>query len=320
MSVTLSSRGDMLRQQMTCSAAVNGPVLPDHPTQSATTIDRWTSVFFGALFLGCGGFILSAGLHGISGKKHEPVVPAGFIGAIFFLAGMFFVVHGIQGLIRRARYRREIAAQPTQPWLADYPWHREGFRFSAFQEMMSRLAGAIFWYAFLVPFFWIGMTQRGARVFLFGAGLFALFGLFFWVRWAKMLVDLLHHGNSFLTFDAFPYFVGGGFQARLRAPRHLESIQELTVTLRCVQERYVERGFGNNRSTAVACFELYKDVATFNHDQLVGAGSSYLPIAFRLPENQPTTRLSETPPTYWEIEARGEDYQAYFLIPVYRPG
>ena len=214
----MSSGADVLRQQMPASAAVNGTVLHDHPTQSATTIDRWTSVFFGALFLACGGFILSAALHGISGKKHAAVLPAGFMGAIFFLGGMFFFVHGIQGLIRRARYQREIAAQPTQPWLADYRWHREGSRFSAFQEMMSRLAGAIFWYAFLVPFFWIGMTQRGARVFLFGAGLFAVFGLFFWVRWAKMLGDLLHHGNSFLGFEAFPYFVGGAFQARLRAP------------------------------------------------------------------------------------------------------
>jgi hypothetical protein len=320
LSVTISSQADVMRQQMLGATSVNAPVLQDHPAQSTTTIDRWTSVFFGSLFLLCGGFILSVALHLIPGKKNAPDSLIGLIGSFFFFGGLFFVVHGIHGLIRRALYDRQIAAQPSQPWLADYHWHREGFSFSAFQAMMARLAAAIFWYAFLVPFFWVGITQRGTRVFLFGAGLFALLGLFFWVRWAKMLRDLLHHGNSFLAFDAFPYFLGGTFQARLRAPRHLDALEELTVTLRCVQERYVERGFGNNRSTEVACFELYKDVATFNHEQLIGAASSYLPISFRLPENQPTTRLTDTPPTYWEIEARGGDYQAYFLIPAYRPG
>lgn len=320
MNVTVGSQADAMRRQVLGTVPGDPPLLQDHPAQSATTIDRWTSVFFGSLFLACGAFIISVAFDLIPGKKHAPDSLIGLIGSFFFLGGLFFVVYGVHGLIRRTLYRRQIAAQPSQPWLADHHWNREGFSFSAFHMMLSRLAAAIFWYAFLVPFFWVGMTQRGARIFLFGASLFALFGLFFWVRWAKMLRDLLHHGNSFLAFDTFPYFLGGAFQAHLRAPRHLDSIQELTVTLRCVQERYVERGFGNNRSTAVACFELYKDVATFSHEQLVGAASSYLPISFRLPENQPSTRLTDTPPTYWEIEARGGDYEAYFLIPVYWTG
>jgi hypothetical protein len=312
-SVTINPRAEMLGTTPT-----DALVLPNHPAQSATAIDRWASIFFGLLFLPCGAFIISVALHLIPGKKNAPDALIALIGSFFFLGGLFFVVHGIQGLARRALYKREITAQPSQPWLADYHWHTEGSSFSASRAMISRLAAAIFWYAFLVPFFWVGITQRGTRVFLFGAGLFALVGLFFWVRWAKMMRDLLHHGNSFLAFDAFPYFPGGSFQARLRAPCHLASIQELTVTLRCVQERYVERGFGNDRSRELVCCELYKDVATFNHDQLIGAASSYLPISFRLPDNQPATRLSDTPPTYWEIEARGGDYEAYFLIPVYR--
>jgi hypothetical protein len=317
-SVTVNPRAEILRQQMPGAIAADTPVLLNHPAQSTTTIDRWASIFFGLLFLPCGAFIIAVALQLIPGKKNAPNALIGLIGSFFFLGGLFFVVHGIHGLIRRALYQRQIAAQPAQPWLADYHWHREGSSFSAFQAMVSRLAAAIFWYAFLVPFFWVGITQPGTRVFLFGAGLFALVGLFFWVRWAKMMRDFLHHGNSFLVFDSFPYIPCRPFQARLRAPRHLDSIEELTVTLRCVQEKYVERGFGNNRSTEVVCFELYRDVATFNHEQLVGAAHSYLPISFRLPDNQPTNHLADTPPTYWEIEARGGDYEAYFLIPVYR--
>jgi hypothetical protein len=84
----------------------------------------------------------------------------------------------------------------------------------------------------------------------------------------------------------------------------------------------VTQGTGENRRTQVVCYELYKDLATFKREQLAGAAGAYLPISFRLPENQPSTRLSYTPPTYWEIEvrgkARGADYEAYFLLPVYK--
>ena len=154
------------------------------------------------------------------------------------------------------------------------------------------------------------------------ASLFALLGLIFWLRWAKMLGDLLRYGNSYLAFDSFPYFLGSPLNARLRAPRHLDAIEELTLTLRCAQEKYVTTGFNNDRSTQVVCYELYKDTVTFSREQLAGAANSYLPVSFRLPTEQPTSRLADTPPTYWEIEARGKargaDYQAYFLVPVYR--
>jgi hypothetical protein len=57
-------------------------------------------------------------------------------------------------------------------------------------------------------------------------------------------------------------------------------------------------------------------------DQLTGAVTSWLPVSFRLPENHSPTRLADSPPVYWEIEARGRgagaDYQAYFLVPVYK--
>ena len=50
--------------------------------------------------------------------------------------------------------------------------------------------------------------------------------------------------------------------------------------------------------------------------------SSDIPIEFPVPSDQPTTNLAATPPTYWEIaangKARGVDYEAVFLVPVYK--
>jgi hypothetical protein len=57
-----------------------------------------------------------------------------------------------------------------------------------------------------------------------------LFGLMFWYRWAPMLLDL-RYGNSFLTYESFPFSLGGTLRARLRSPR-ISAIGELTLTLR----------------------------------------------------------------------------------------
>ena len=321
--MTTTATAQTMQQRMFGGVPGGPPVLANHPTQSVTTIDGWKSVLFGLPFLLVGIAIEFMALDRIPAKKHAPDWMIGLIGAFFFSAGAFLVIHGLRGVARKAAHDREAAAEPGQPWLADYHWQRRGIPFSAFNAMLSRLVAAITWNAFLIPFFWVGLNVPGpGRAFLAGACLFALIGLIFWARWIQMLGDLLRYGNSFLEFNSFPYFLGNRFEARLRAPRHLEAIDELSITLRCVQEKYITTGSGNNRSTKVVCFELYKEATTLPREQLMGAGNSYVTISFPLPENQPCTSLSTTPPTYWEIEARGKargaDYQAYFLIPVYK--
>jgi hypothetical protein len=323
MQIVVTPNADRLRQQMLGGGPDQPPVLLNHPTQSATAIDGWKSVLFGLPFLAAGVMIGFVALDAMPARKHAPDWLIGLIACFFFLAGAFLVIHGLRGAARKAAHDREAAAQPGQPWLADHHWQREGSSFSALNEMLRRFVAAIFWNAFLIPFFWVGLNQRGVgRVFLGGAVLFALIGLIFWSRWIQMLADFFRYGNSTLLFDSFPYFLGSQLNGRLRAPRHFDVIDELTLTLRCVQEKYVTTGAGSSRSTQVVCYELYKDVATFSHSQLAGAASSYLPISFRVPEDQPITHLSDTPPTYWEIEARGKargaDYEAYFLVPVYK--
>jgi hypothetical protein len=300
------------------------PVLLNHPTQSATTIDGWKSTLLGLPFLLPGLFMEAVALDFIpSHGKHAPNWMLSLIGSFFLVGGLFLVIHGVAGLIRQAAHDRDAAQYPGQPWLSDHHWRKEGFKFSAFHAMVSRLCAALVWSAFLVPFFWVGLHGPGmARVFLVGAILFALLGLIFWYRWAQMLADLLRYGNSFLSYDQFPYFIGGTLRARLRAPQHISDLDELTFTLRCVQEKYVTTGTGNNRSTQVVCYELYKDSHTLSRNQITGLAGGDIPVEFPLPPDQRTTTLCYNPPTYWEIEARGRShavaYEAHFLVPVYK--
>ena len=322
MHVTLTTDSSSFAQRMLGSGPGLPPVLLNHPAQSVTTIDGGKSALFGLPFFIAGLAMSAGGLNYIHARKHGPDWVILIFGATFFLAGSFLIVHGIRGMIRKSVYLREAAQFPGQPWLFDFHWDKQGVSFSAFNAMLGRLLSAILWNTFLVPFFWIGITQRGAWVFAIFAGLFALIGLIFWIRWAQMLADLLRYGNSFLAYDEFPYFLGCTLRARLRAPNHLPAIDTLTLTLRCVQERYVTTGSSNNRSTQVVCYELYKDVATLDRDSLGSLQGADIPIEFALPAGKQSTLLAEPPPTYWEIEARGSakgaDYQAYFLVPVYK--
>ena len=299
-----------------------GSVLQNHPTQRAVALDGWRAVLFGLPFLAVGIFVFLAALGYVHGRKNTPDWIIGIFGGMFFLAGLFCFVHGLLGVVRKAKYAKEAATRPDQPWYYDFHWSQEGVAFSAFNAMVKRLVAAVIWSAFLAPFFWVGLNARGAWLFLVIASLFGLVSLLLWYRWLQMLADLLLYGNSFLKYEGFPYFLGGTLRARLRAPHHVSDIDELSLTLRCVQEKYVTSGSGRDRSTSVVCYELYKNALSFTRDQLTGLAGGDISVEFRLPETQPTTTLAMNPPIYWEIEARGKshraNYEAYFLVPVYK--
>lgn len=298
------------------------PVLLNHRTQSATTINGWSSALFGVPFMAAGVFISLVAFNSIHARKNAPNWLIGIVAGMFFLGGVFFFLHGIHGVMRKAAYRREAAQRPSEPWLYDFHWRREGIAFSAFDDMLERLLAAMVWTTFLVPFAWVGMNVRGAWPFLAAVAIFGLLGLIFWFRWAQMLFDLVRYGNSFLVYESLPFALGGTLRARLRSPHHISAIDQLTLTLRCVQEKYVTSGTGDNRSTRVVCYELYKEVTTCDRDRLTGLAGNDIPIEFRLPADEPATNLAATPPTYWEIEAKGKasgvDYEAVFLVPVYK--
>ena len=198
------------------------PALLNHPTQSATAIDGWKSALFGVPFLTVGFFIGRAALNQVDSPKSAPVWVIGIFAGMFFFGGLFFFVHGLRGIARKAAWKRAAARMPSAPWLYDFHWHREGIAYSALDEMVKRLLGALVWNAFVLLFAWIGM--QGPWPFLIGAAIFGLLGLIFWYRWWTMLLDLLRYGNSYLSYEGFPYSLGGPLHAQLRPPRHVSEI------------------------------------------------------------------------------------------------
>ena len=323
MPIAISDGPNLLAQRMGITQPGSPPVLLNHPVQSSVAIDGWKSVLFGLPFLLAGVGILSAALNIVQTRKNAPGWLVGLIGGFFFSAGAFLIIHGLRGAGRHAACQREAAEHPGEPWLADHHWHPEGIAFSACNAMLGRFVTALAWNAFLIPFFWVGLNVPGmGRIFLVLASLFALIGLVFWGRWLQMVGELFRYGNTSLAYDEFPYFLGLTLRARLRPPHHTSALDQLTFTLRCVQEKYVTTGSGQNRTTRVVCFELYQDALTLSRDQLTGLAGGDIAVMFKLPANQSPTFLASAPPTYWEIQAQGKahggaDFDAYFLVPVY---
>jgi len=321
MSSAASPNTPTMLQRMIAADPQMQSSLPNHPTQRPFTIGGAKALLFGIPFMAAGVFIELAAFDFFHSTKHAPTWIISLIGFFFLGAGAFISGEGLHDVYRNSIYEREEAKSPNLPWLYDYHWRRDGIQFSAMNSMLKRLLAAVLWYSFLAPFLWVGITKPGMFLFLAVSGLFALIGVAFWLRWLNSLRDLLSHGNSYLAYDSFPYFLGGKLRAQLRAPQHLNSMDTLTLTLRCVQERVITSAGGSNRSSSVVCFELYKDVLTYDQTRLANYQGSQIPIEFQLPTDKPSTNFQKLQPIYWEIEARGKsslaEYEAYFLVPVY---
>jgi hypothetical protein len=304
--------------------------LPDHPGRT-TAIRGFSAVAYGlpsivaGLFAGWSSWNwhLTGSADTIGNIKFSFLL---LLTGTFFLGGSYFSVHGVQDILALARKRRFSVEQPGKPWLGDYPWRPEGFKFSALRETTKPLTAALIGSALVAPFIWVALGNPFAWAFDLFVGILALLPGLTWWRWFAMLRRASRFGSSFLTYDTFPFFVGNTLRARLQVRRNLESIQSLTLTLRCVQEKYVTTGgskrWGVSRgTTSTVSYELFSEVLVLDRSKIMNLQSGGIPLQFSIPANAPPSRLSDRPPVYWEIEARGETqgtaYQALLLVPVY---
>ncbi len=252
---------------------------------------------------------------GVIGSRPDDMpmsVPLVF-GFLFFAAGMYFVVAGILGERRQRRLREARDLHPDEPWLREHPWQarsHDGTR----QRALREFAFPILWLIFMVPFH----DVFGWDVVLI---LMDLAGLAMLGHAIYLLVRYLRFGHTELELSRVPFRLGETFEASLLPAPSLAQLERVTVTLRCIQERTEVRGSGKNRKQQVIGYERYCVTEQLDADAL--RQGQPLRIAFPLP-NDPArlgTCLAERPPRYWELtvdsEARGVDYHATFLVPIY---
>jgi hypothetical protein len=247
--------------------------------------------------------------------------------AIIAATGAALAGHGVRDTRRVARVRRLREAHPGEPWRWDYLWNERG----TFDDTTARaryfITLGVVLLVFLIPFHWIGFfafrgSAFGLAVVPFGlvALLFDAFALGLVAAGGYLIARRLKYGRGLALFSRFPYRRGERLELHVQAPPALPQHALVTATLRCVQERYVTTGTGEDRSTNVQCFEVYRDTSPA---ELIDAGSGIraLRIAFDVPRDVPTTDLASRPCRYWEVDVEaatdGVDYAARFLVPVY---
>jgi hypothetical protein len=241
-------------------------------------------------------------------------------------AGFLLVGYGARGLFRRAQARKRAALHPGEPWYADWDWDPEGV------AATGRGGGDLLGFILLgVPcgmmsFLFLTEAVPSTNLSLVVKALLALVvGTldFLLVREMYRTVKEIAVSRGRLHFDAFPFLLGRPLKGRLVA-KDLAGRDEVVVTLRCLEERYVTHRTRNSTrgQLSVGVFQLYEASRTAEGGLDGDAGAS---VSLPLPDADLGTRLSGTSkdggdlPRYWEleVEAKGAD-PLRFLVPVYR--
>ena len=291
---------------------------------SRTTIHGWSSVLFGLLFAAAGLYIVLISFNIIEtpdSKFNVPRYMAAMFGGVFLMPGLFLVIHGLLSL----NYRPAKFLVNASPWDNDYEWNHHQINDRSRSDLIKFFFSTVFLILFLIPFhIFIFKFLGGSKIGYFPKTLMIIFDLAVLIiigTYFKKLFRYLKYGMSSLRFNQFPYFLGNSLELTFMINRPLTGAKNLNAILQCIEEKYENRGSGDNKKSVVICYHLYsekREIELPSQDY----GSLQIPIQFDLPDSEIyRTRLKERPPTYWELELKAEtdgmDLNKTFLVPVY---
>ncbi len=303
--------------------------LRGHQSRSGTTVHGRSAILFGIPFAGVGVFIILAAANIIPTKDssfHAPRAVVAACGMVFLLPGLWLMLHGVRGVIRKARTRRLLAHDFTQPWLADHAWNPAGDRDRFGRKLVNYGFGLLIVLLLSSPFnyaaFFGGAHKSG---WLYGIACVNIFPLIYAIALVHAAMRWTRFGTGRLHYRRFPYALGGRFEADFMPGRRLAGIDKLACTLRCVQEAYETRQVGNKTRTEVVSYELHSQKTEIDVSGTGRAPRETIPVEFTLPDDPAlATCLAVQPPRYWELELHadipGVDYRSVFLLPVYAVG
>ena len=308
------------REQPAAPAATSarGTALGGRAPRTSTTVHGAVAIALGLPFIGVGAAVVAllARTGDVAGGARVvfPPVAAVSLGLTFALAGIALVAHGARWFVRRRQVAVRRRRFPEQPWLWDYPWERRAGRDEVPDEAGRLLAFALALGLFLVPFHWVAfLSPDRPALFQIVTAIFELIGVAMLGRVAYLTLRRLRYGPSRLRFATFPIAPDSEAELPLDAVSPRARAHPMKATLRCVEEREEVHVSGRERETRTVCYELWRD------ERAVAPGEGS--VSFTIPPGAPSTALAALPPRYWELEltaeARGVDYGARFLVPVY---
>ena len=297
-----------------------GPVLGAMNSGGAITITGWPQIACGLLLTLAAGVAMDSGVFGAMNLVGALawVMPA--VGPLLAAFGLYVTADGASGLREQRATAERARAMPDKPWLWDHKWREDGIGGDTGSEIGKAFGFALFALVFLLPLHWVVVVVKGIPwVVGFGVVIFDLVIVRVIAHGVGLIRMRRRYGAAWLHFKRFPFSTGGRLEATLDATHGMSELPSLNATLRCVQERYELRGQTNgNRNLQVVCYALWS--ASSRVDRSAGGAFNF---EFDIPADAPGSALSEQPARYWELivasdDVPGVDYQARFLVPVYR--
>ncbi len=226
----------------------------------------------------------------------------------------------ILALPRRVSRRFLRRRYPDQPWRWRTDWASGLLCTNNRQRMIVAVTLAVLWNVLaavaclLAPWSRLGSEPWWVLVALLPAVgvVFIALALLTVMRWRRQ-------GDSRLRLDTVPGIVGGRIAGTAYLPGFVERKAGVTVGLRCVLRRNVQReGVRKLRETP-----LWSTGAFIGEEKLHTAGSTMLaaPVNFIIPHNTPATENDPANRVYWELKVCGERtgraYCTRFHVPVF---
>ena len=286
--------------------------LLDKPPRGRFSPSGW-GLLFALPFLVVGAWVAGIGAGVFPEQPGTAALPwwlvAG-IGVLFFAVGFHLAVETLRGMAVRALAAR---VRDLAPWRFDRRWSRRVVHdetgWAAYKSLAGAGAFGVFVAVLHAPLVLEPDPKRLPVMLYVVLGVFDLIFLGLLLHGLTLVTRRLRYGRTRVRLEAFPFYVGATLDVVFEGGAALADRRGLRATLRCIEE-----GPGDDRPV---CYQVWAEERVFDTDHEGRAA-----LSFELPADLPGNRLLETPPTYWQLEARetrpGVDYAGTFLMPVYR--
>ena len=296
-----------------------------HPPIPATQSGGGCLILFALPFLTVGVVVILVSLGYIKASGRGLGESRGMLtvfGSLFAIAGLGVGWMGVAGMLRARGVGKRKEEHPTEPWYWDYPWDSRGAESGSLGSAIQSFMAFLFLALFLSIFnWWAFFSDEGPLPVKVFVGLFDLIAVVVLLSAFYLLFQYFKYGTSRLHFARFPFRPGNSVEAGLEASRKVLAAPSILLTLRYIEEVTETHRSGSKQSTLQVLYCLHEIKQELNSSQFDANSGSEIPINIRLPAGDVTTRLSESPRRYWELEVKAEtpgiDYAARFVLPVY---
>jgi len=220
--------------------------LANHAGVSGTTIHGWPAFFFGLPFI-ASWLVIRLGMTGVIGgiqpSRGIPPLLVNSCAWMFGIAGFYFCVLGLEGVLRARRHRAVAAAHPDRPWLADHDWDRSSVSDDTWRRVRRALFGMAMFTAILGPLVYLAFFHKeGSIIFQIVSSLFGLVWVYATWHTATLCLRALRIGTGRAHFREFPYFLGDRMRATVELPTDVRALDRLEITPPAHRRRSPPRG------------------------------------------------------------------------------